>query len=288
MELHAVALELYGLAPAEFTASRDARVAEAKKAGERELAKAIAKLRRPSTSAWLANMLVRDGEDRVTDMLQLGVALRQAQDRSDKEELRKLQSRRRRAMAALVERAANLAQDRGESISDAVGRELQATLEAALLDPEAAAALLGGCLTTGLHYAGLGWPVATDGPLEVSGVPGPGPVEGPLDEARVGPTDIDAERRAAADGARRQAAADLADAEREADDRRRELEGLARALDRCRRETAELEQRLGQSRADQQEAERKVADAEEALSRASQRWRAAQLRLREAEACLKS
>ena len=80
----------------------------------------------------------------------------------NEEGIRKLQRERRRAIAALLDDAADLARDRGESISSAVARDLEATLEAALLDPEAATALKMGTLTTGLRYAGLGWSGATD------------------------------------------------------------------------------------------------------------------------------
>ncbi len=130
---------------------------------------AIGKLRRPSVSAWLANVLVRERRDQVQSMLDLGAALRQAQPQSAKAEVRKLHREGRRAIAALLDDAGDLARDRGESVSSAVARDLEATLEAALLDPEAATALEAGVLTTGLRYAGLGWSGATDAPSRSAG-----------------------------------------------------------------------------------------------------------------------
>jgi len=53
-------------------------------------------------------------------MLDVGAAIRHAQAQSAKDELRKLQKERRRAIAALLGDAADLARDRGESISSAV------------------------------------------------------------------------------------------------------------------------------------------------------------------------
>jgi type II secretory pathway predicted ATPase ExeA len=47
-------------------------------------------------------------------MLDLGAAIRQAQAQSAKDELPKLQKDRRRAIAALLDDAADLARDRGE------------------------------------------------------------------------------------------------------------------------------------------------------------------------------
>ncbi|MGA3220105.1 MAG: hypothetical protein ABSE77_13685 [Acidimicrobiales bacterium] len=85
-----VADELYGLAPADFIAGRDARAAEARHSGDRELADAVKKLRRPSGGAWLANLLVRQRHEQVLDFLDLGAALRDAQARLAHDDLRKL------------------------------------------------------------------------------------------------------------------------------------------------------------------------------------------------------
>ena len=54
-----VAAELYALPPGRFRAARDERAAQAKAAGERDLAAQIRKLARPTVSAWLANQLAR-------------------------------------------------------------------------------------------------------------------------------------------------------------------------------------------------------------------------------------
>ncbi|MFE2631832.1 hypothetical protein ACFXDP_28475, partial [Streptomyces sp. NPDC059374] len=59
VDLDAVADELYGLRPEQFTAARNERVAAARSAGNRKLADAIGRLRRPSLSAWASNTLVR-------------------------------------------------------------------------------------------------------------------------------------------------------------------------------------------------------------------------------------
>ncbi|GGN80963.1 hypothetical protein GCM10011579_067060 [Streptomyces albiflavescens] len=67
-----------GLPPEDFTAARDARAAAARSAGDRALAEKIHTLRRPSSSAWAANLLVRGRPDEIEPMLQLGKALRQA------------------------------------------------------------------------------------------------------------------------------------------------------------------------------------------------------------------
>ena len=65
MDLDAVPTERYGLAPADFTNIRDARASEANQAGDRELARTVGKLRRPTASASLANLLIRECGDQV-------------------------------------------------------------------------------------------------------------------------------------------------------------------------------------------------------------------------------
>ncbi len=57
VDLDTVGTELYGLRPTEFTAARDAQAAAARRGGDRELAAAIKKLRRPTPAAWLVNLL---------------------------------------------------------------------------------------------------------------------------------------------------------------------------------------------------------------------------------------
>ena len=77
--LASVAEELYALSPGDFTAARDERVAQARTSGNRDLARAIGALRRPTVSAWLVNQLVREAGDQVGDLVALGESLRQAQ-----------------------------------------------------------------------------------------------------------------------------------------------------------------------------------------------------------------
>lgn len=90
MDLDAVADELYGLRPEDFTAARAARVAAARTAGDRALAERIGKLRRPSLSAWASNLLVREQPEQIEPLLKLGEALRQAHQDLDGAQLRAL------------------------------------------------------------------------------------------------------------------------------------------------------------------------------------------------------
>jgi len=212
-------------------------------------------------------------------MLDLGAEIRQAQAQSAKDELRKLQRERRRAIAALLADAADLARDRSESLSSAVARDLEATLEAALLDPEAATALKAGMLTTGLRYAGLGWPGATDDPSPSADISEPEAMVARADKSDPGLPPADHALRLAAAEARREAEAHLAEAERDAEKGKRRVKEAARDRDVWRRKVADLEQQVGYAQEEAQKAEHRLAYAEEALALAEQHLRAAKVPL---------
>ena len=69
--------ELYGLAPTEFTAARNAKAAAARKAGLADVAAALKELRKPSVGAWLANLLVRERSKEIESLIALGDGLRE-------------------------------------------------------------------------------------------------------------------------------------------------------------------------------------------------------------------
>ena len=156
MDLVNVADELYGLPPNEFTATRDARAAEAKSAGDLELSRSIKQLRRPTISAWLANLLMRSRAAEIAELLDLGESMRQAQSELAAGEMRALSEQRRRLVAALAAEAKKLAVGLGQQANDATIEELEATLEAALADPAASDSIRSGHLTKALRYSGFG------------------------------------------------------------------------------------------------------------------------------------
>ena len=130
---------------------------DARQAGQRELASSLKKLRKPSVGAWLANLLVLEQSNDVAASGRLGCRAASAETTSSKES-RFEGPRRRRATSSpswyetqgqkLLERASRCQRPHAE--------ELEATLEAAFADPKAAESLLGGRLSSGLHYSGLG------------------------------------------------------------------------------------------------------------------------------------
>lgn len=150
MEFGDVVDELYRRAPAEFTAARDRAVTAARAAKDSELAKRIGALRKPTASAWLANLLVRERGEQVEELLQLGAAMRDAQQSLAGKELMTLSRQRHRVIAALGAEARRLAAAAGHPVASAAGTELEETLGTALADEAAAGQLREARLTTAL------------------------------------------------------------------------------------------------------------------------------------------
>jgi hypothetical protein len=151
-----IADELYALTPAEFTAARDERAREARQAGQRDDAAAIKKLARPTASAWLVNQLSREAPDQLGRLVEVAEALEEAQRTLAGDRLRELSSQRRHIINDLLPQAADIASRAGQPASAVVMGEVRATLEAALADSAARAAVQSGRLTKSLAYAGLG------------------------------------------------------------------------------------------------------------------------------------
>ncbi len=134
--LAGIADELYALDPAEFTAARNARA----KSAEGELAAGIRALKKPSAAAALTNRLTREDRAGLRSLVALGRDIRQAQDDGDRDRLVALGARRRERIAALTS-----ALGRG-----AAADEVAETLQAAVFDENAAAAVLSGRLVRAL------------------------------------------------------------------------------------------------------------------------------------------
>lgn len=290
-----VADELYGLPAGDFVAARDDRAQRARAQGDRESAAAIRKLRRPSTSAWLANMLVRHRPDDVRDLTELGDALRAAQAGLAGEDIRRLGERRRRLVDRLLPEARALADELGHPVGDGVLREFEGTVQAVLADPDAAEAFTIGHLTTALHAdAGFGFGLGMAAPSSSSSSPSAAKAERPArrrqrsrGDGSAKAAERDADRAARARAEVDEARAAFETAERTADERREsaasvaaelsaaadKLDDLLAAVDETRRAKADAERRhrVAQRRADQathgvQEARRRLDQAERRLA----------------------
>ncbi|MGH3811229.1 MAG: hypothetical protein ACRDUV_02080 [Pseudonocardiaceae bacterium] len=159
-----VAAELYAVEPPAFVAARTDAARAAREAGDSELAAAIGKLRRPALAAWAVNLLARDDSDGLERLLALGEELREAQQQLRGEALQRLSRERHEVLAALTRRARKLAADAGHSLGTEAAHQVQQTLGAALVDPDAAQEVLAGRLVTPLSYAGFGPAVVLPSP----------------------------------------------------------------------------------------------------------------------------
>ena len=154
--LLAVADELYALPPAQFTAARKEAAAAARTDGDRELAGRIGALRKPSVAAWVVNQLVRREATQMGQLLTLGESLRQAQAELDASALRELSRQRRQVTAAVTAQGRGLAEGLGVKVGDQVARQVEETLHAAMVDPDAAKAVRTGLLSEPLSSTGVG------------------------------------------------------------------------------------------------------------------------------------
>ncbi len=161
-ELIEAADEMYAVPPAEFVAARDEQVRRAREDGKPELAKALGKLRRPTQSAYLVNLLTRDERDHVEDLLALGEEFRAAYADGDGDRLRELSGRRQQLLTTLLRATHRLGDRVGVRVSTEAGRDVEATLGAALVDPDVAEEVRIGQLAAPVDYAGFGpaWPTA--------------------------------------------------------------------------------------------------------------------------------
>lgn len=152
MEFADVARELLLVAPRDFVAERTARQRAVRK-DDRALATAIGKLRKPAPAAWVIDLLAHDGA--VDDAVDLGPALRKAQADADPDAIRSLRRQRAEVVDALAQAGADLASDAGHPVTPAVLEQVRSTIEAAMADPHAGAAVRSGLLVTALESVGF-------------------------------------------------------------------------------------------------------------------------------------
>lgn len=259
-----VADELYSLPPAEFTARRDELAREVAESGDKDASKLIKKLRKPSVSAWLTNMLVRHHPDEAAEVTEVGEALRGAQATLSGDELRDLTARRRQLVDRMVPLARALAAELGHPASEGALQELQGTVQAALVGEDAGRAFAEGRLTKALQpESTFSWALSA-------------PATAPTDTE---PVDFQlAKVRKQLEKANRE----VEDAERAAAERRREatraddelasatakVEQLTEALRLAGNEKASAEQTAVAARQASDDADRRVTEARERRAKA--------------------
>ncbi len=289
MDLDEVADELYEVPPEDFIELRTARQDEARAAGDKELAKAIAGLPKPSTAAWASNLLVRAQRADIEALVELGGLLREAQENLAGDQMRALSAQRNQLVSALSRQAAGLARERGRRISSAISDQVEETLRAAMADPEAGEALLTGRLTSPMSYSGLGTTVSRPDLRLVR------PSAAERTPARPSRPAVPRDRPSA-DERKRAREREREQARRAAEQqRRRELEEARRAADEAAAQAEEAQaaaedekQRIGELEARRASLESRVAELADQLAHAEGEVTEVAAQLRRAERRRKS
>lgn len=269
-----IAAELAVADPGAFVAIRAQR---ATSLDDRELAARVRALRKPLAAAWAVNLLVQRFPAEIDRIGALAAELVAAQASGDRASVSALGRRRRALVDELTSHAAALAERRGQTLTTTTRAAVAQTLNAAVLDPRAAAAVASGRLirplepSDGLVLALAGTPprAARD---RAPGAPG----DEPADVMRAETPDADAavERRRSA-----QRAVAEAESAQQAWRERRD-EAVARAEDADER-ISRLLRELAQARHEASTARGELDRIESDGERLSERLRDAQTRLRE-------
>jgi hypothetical protein len=206
------------MVPEEFTSARDALAKEAKAAGDAALAKRIKALRKPTVVAWAVNRTARARGQELGRLLDLGRRLRDAWRTQDADALADAGRERTPLIARLVRSVREEAEAAGHPLGSTADLEIEQTLDAAVVDEDAAEQVRLGRLTRPLSYSGF-----TPAPV-VRPAPGPAARERPAPEAE----------RDKAEGERHKAERERHKAERER--RIRELEDALAEAEQAVRE----------------------------------------------------
>lgn len=243
-----MASRLYALPPSEFTAARTAEAAAARQAGDAALARQIAGLRRPTVSAWAVNRVAREHLDELDELLSVGQELRAAWRAQDAEALAELTRRR----AEVTGRLARLIRQGGD-VSAAAAAEVDRTLDAAVVDADAAEEVRRGLLVKPLSYSGFAPALGSGGRKK------PTPED---EEARARKREEiqarKARERQEAETAHREWGEALAEAEREHGERAEKAARLEAKLAKARKRLAESTQRLEVTRREERHARRRL------------------------------
>ena len=203
-DLAAKVATLYARPLDQFVSARNSASAEAKKTGDKDLAVELRALPKPSSAAWLVNVLVQRRRAEVEQVIELGASLKEAQSGMDRAQLQALGQQRQRLLAAVAQESLTAASEVGHDVGAAALPGVEQTLRAALADPRAAAAVLTGRLIRTLEASG--WDA-----VDLAGaVAGPFDPPGTAQEASPDDADAGTDGRSTARAARRRKQAEAA------------------------------------------------------------------------------
>jgi hypothetical protein len=275
---------LYGMRPEEFTARRNELAAAAKKRGDASAAKAIASARRPTTAAWVVNLLALTDATVRPKLTNLHEALRAAHAAMDGQRIRELSATQRTLVQDLT-RAGFAAAELPDPTA-ALRDDVTGTLQAAIADPEVAARL--GRLSRAEEWSGFGdfgasSVVITRSRPDTGSSPGPTP---PPPTPREKQSDEDT---AAVETARRRrdaTASELGQARAANDDALAALKERRRKVETARRRYEKVLETLTATQRDLEAAEAQLDLAQQSADELQNRVRNAEAAVAQAESQL--
>ncbi|KAA5830066.1 hypothetical protein F1721_23445 [Saccharopolyspora hirsuta] len=274
MEFDQIARELCTADPAGFIPARDREAAAAEQGGDRDLAAALKKLRKPTTAAWAVNLLAARDPRALDTLLDLGERLRSAQRELRGDDLRSLAGERTRTLRDLTARAAALAEEHGHPLTETTRQQVEQTLTAALSDPEAARQVRSATLAKPLEYSGFGLDELAAAAIRRTAEKAEPPAK-KLAELREELRRSDAQLSEAADA--------LEAAEREEREAEERCEELRDEIDALREQLAQRRDELEHAEGEQRELRRSAKAARQRRERAQRDRDAIAERLRSAE-----
>ena len=242
--------EVYAVPPAEFTRTRNARVASLAKSGHHDAAEALRKLRKPAATLWAVNQLGRSNPRRFDAFVEAVARLRRTQLR-DPRAVGDAAKQQRAALEALLDVARERLAEHGLKAGPQAIRRISGTLQGAAVDARLADDLRHGRLTTELSPPGFEvFEGAKPAPLTI--------LQGGKPAAKDGDTrQRAAERRARREEARQKMTREAAERERAARERQAAEEEAAREVEALAGKLAEAKRRLSEARRGGKNAARK-------------------------------
>jgi hypothetical protein len=150
---------LYGLPLSEFTSARNALVRDLRKAGRKDEAEEVRRLKKPSATAWAVNQLARREPAKVEELIKAGDALRKAQRDvlgGKGADVREATRRQHELADDLLDTARDLLAEAGTRPTQSASQRISTTLRAASTDPTAAKLLRKGRLPEDVESIGFG------------------------------------------------------------------------------------------------------------------------------------
>jgi hypothetical protein len=270
----------------DFIDRRNALVAQARKAGDKDSAQAIGRLKKPTRAAWIVNQLVHSDPEVPVRLAELATRLRAAERALDGPQMRSLTTEKNRLLTELT-RAAFAATDQANPAAS-IADEVNSTLAAALADPAVAESLSQGTLLRSASWSGFGV-----SPPELSLVPSParaantpttprGPKKSTRKEPDPDEETVADETSATEEQATAQQHAIARQQEREEAERKAEQEDRANQLKAAEEAVTLADRRVAEADEQQSHFEETVERLSAELATARAELKAASLALREA------